>query len=304
MKIVSPGAAWLKIKSRWKHGLRTAWYRDIVRKRILDTKPFNTDDPTCELHVLTSQYDWINSIWALKTFYFYSTKRYRLCIHDDGSLASQSIDLLNRHFPDCRIVIRAAADRLANGSLVSFPRCGEFRNANTLALKLIDGAIALNSDRMLLLDSDVLFFQYPKALIEKIDNTGYRKNCFNADFASAYTINRAQAKETFDLELQPCINSGLGLVHRESLNFHWIEEFLSCEAVRTGHFWRIEQTLFALLSSRYGVELLPDEYTLSLGKNIHLGRPFRHYVGAIRHLMYREGISFLVSQRFLDQIAL
>ncbi len=56
-----------------------------------------------------------------------------------------------------------------------------------------------------------------------------------------------------------------------------------------GHFWRIEQTIFALISARWGGELLPEEYRVYL--DVPLGpRPFRHYVGAIRHLMYGQGI--------------
>ena len=60
------------------------------------------------------------------------------------------------------------------------------------------------------------------------------------------------------------MNSGLGLVHRNSIRWDWTEEFLALPGILAGHFWRIEQTLFALCSSRYGVELLPDEYTLNL----------------------------------------
>ncbi len=154
---------------------------------------------------------------------------------------------------------------------------------------------------MLLMDSDLLFFQPPSALIDRVENPDYRKNCFNADFASAYTISEQDAKALFDVDLLPCVNSGLGLVHAESLQLDWLEEFLSSEKLRNGHFWLIEQTLFALLSSRFGAELLPEEYTLSLARNAHRNRPFRHYVGRIRHLMYSEGIATLVSQGFLER---
>jgi hypothetical protein len=51
------------------------------------------------------------------------------------------------------------------------------------------------------------------------------------------------------------MNSGLGLTHRDSIR--WDEEFLALPDILNGHFWRIEQTPFALCSSRHGVELLP-----------------------------------------------
>ena len=85
------------------------------------------------------------------------------------------------------------------------------------------------------------------------------------------------------------------------LNLDWIEEFLQLPGI-LGHFWRIEQTLYALCSSRYGVELLPEEYDVFLKGNVG-ERPSRHYVGAIRHEMYREGMRKLVKQGFLKDIA-
>jgi hypothetical protein len=44
--------------------------------------------------------------------------------------------------------------------------------------------------------------------------------------------------------------------------------------------------------------LLPAEYTLSFEPGIN-GRPFRHYVGGIRHLMYSEGMAQLARQGLL-----
>ena len=69
----------------------------------------------------------------------------------------------------------------------------------------------------------------------------------------------------------------------------WIEEFLSIPGMLEGHFWRIEQTLYALCASRFGVELLPDDYRVFLDGNLG-DRPFRHYVGAVRDRMYTEGM--------------
>jgi hypothetical protein len=56
-----------------------------------------------------------------------------------------------------------------------------------------------------------------------------------------------------------------------------------------GHFWRIEQTLLALCSARFGVELLPSEYRISLTCGAE-NCVAKHYVGAVRHLMYSEGM--------------
>jgi hypothetical protein len=152
---------------------------------------------------------------------------------------------------------------------------------------------------MALFDSDLLFFAEPTAFLQRVENPAYRRNTFNADCSDVYTVEPTIVRLCTRLELLPRVNSGLGLVHRDSIRWEWTEEFLALPGMLDGHFWRIEQTLFALCSSRFGVEPLPDEYTLRLAPGIGT-HAFRHYNGAIRHLMYGEGIAKLVRDRFLD----
>ena len=54
---------------------------------------------------------------------------------------------------------------------------------------MFDFTAFLDSDRMALFDSDLLFFSAPKDYLRRIEDGAYRKNTFNADFATAYTVN-------------------------------------------------------------------------------------------------------------------
>lgn len=295
------GSLVLKFQQKYEHGWQTAHFRDTVRLRILDTKPIaHTSDRSCEIHVLTYEKDWLNLIWALKTFYHYSGRRYALCIHDDGTLTTDNRATLQHHFPNARIIDRPTANQYVLAKLAEHPRCLEFRKTNHLSPKVFDFAAYLESDHMLLLDSDVLFFAEPTALLERIENPNYRLNTVNGDVDSAYTIDPATVQQKFGFELIDRFNSGLGLIHKASLNFDWIEEFLALPDI-LGHFWRIEQTLYALCSCRFGTELLPPEYDVHLEGGID-GSPSRHYVGKIRHLMYGEGIQHLTKAGFLKQL--
>lgn len=295
----TPGALRLRFNQKFGHGLRVAWYRDIVRPRILSTAPIvGATDKRCEIHVLTSQKDWLNLIWTLKSFYRVSGRRFALCIHEDGSLGDAEIETLAEHFPEARIIRRAVADEKVSDILRRFPRSLTFRNNNLLAPKVFDFTVFLESDRMALFDSDLLFFTTPKTYLERVDDPAYRRNTFNSDCGDAYTVEPEQVCEVIGCRLLPRINTGFGLVHRGSIRWDWTEEFLAIPGILDGHFWRIEQTLFALCSSRFGVELLPDEYTVALEAGLS-DRCFRHYVGAIRHLMYGEGIAHLTKRGFL-----
>lgn len=298
---ITPGALWLRLNQKFAHGLRVAWYRDVVRPRILNTPPIaETSDHRYEIHVLTSRHDWLNLIWSLKSFYAASGRRYALCIHEDGTLDPFALSSLQQHFPTARIIRRQEADQRLADELRGFPRSAQFRKANLLALKVFDFVAFLQADRMVLFDSDLLFFDEPAVYLSRLEDGNYRLNAFNADCDSAYTVDAEAVQTRLGFELLARVNSGFGIVHRDSIRLEWIEEFLALPGLTEGHFWRIEQTLYALCSSRYGAELLPQEYEVSLEAGIP-PRIFRHYVGAIRHLMYGEGISYLVQERFLDR---
>lgn len=298
---MSLGALFLNLRQKYAHGLRAAYYRDSVRARILRTGPVEaTTNRACEIHVMTSAADWVNMMWALKSFYWVSRRDYALCIHDDGTLTADERAAMRRHFPRARVVAREEADRRLSPLLAGHPRCLEFRRTNHLAPKVFDFMAYLESDRMLLLDSDILFFREPRQLLARVEDPAYRLNAFNADVASAYTVEPEAARALAGVELRGRINSGLALVHRDSMRLDWIEEFLRLPGI-VGHFWRIEQTLYALCASKYGVELLPAEYDVRLAEGIG-DRPSRHYVGAIRHLMYSEGMKHLVRSGFLQGV--
>jgi hypothetical protein len=292
---LSLGSLIYRFRVKYGRGLRVAWYRDVIRPRILHTPPVEgLDDRRCEIHVLTSQQDWLNLIWALKSFYAASGRKYELCIHDDGSLESPAREQLLRHFPDARLIDRPTADSEVLPTLEKFPRCRAFRTTNQLAPKLFDFRHFLRADRMLLLDSDVLFFESPTELLRRIEDPTYRRNSVNTDVQSGYTVDPIAAGQRFGMSIPERFNSGLGVIHGDSLRLEWIEEFLDFPGI-LGHFWRIEQTLFALCSARYGVELLPAEYRVSLDRGVE-GCVAKHYVGAVRHLMYGEGIRKLTRE--------
>lgn len=292
------GRMLLKFRQRFGRGLRVAYYRDVVRPRILRTVPVRgLTDGRCEIHVFTSTTDWLNLIWALKSFYHASGRRYGLCIHDDGTLTPGQLDQTRRHFPDARLIPRSEADAAVLPTLTGYPRCAEFRRTNLLAPKVFDFAHYLRADRMLLLDSDVLFFTVPTELVRRVEDPTYGKNTVNGDVSSAYTVKADDARVRLGIELLPRFNSGLGLIHKGSLRLDWFEEFLALPGI-IGHFWRIEQTLLALCSSRFGAELLPPEYDVRLTDEVG-AVPSRHYVGAIRPLLYKQGMARLVRGKFL-----
>ncbi|MEQ1885607.1 MAG: hypothetical protein ABL967_11140 [Bryobacteraceae bacterium] len=290
---MTPGAFLLRLRQRTQGGPKTTWYREVVRARILKAAPLlgTSDSTLCEVHLLTSKEDWLNACWAILSFYRASGVNYALTIHEDGTLPEFAHQTLSRLFPDARIIRRSEADAQVRASLANFPRSLAFHESNKLSLKVFDVLHYTRAPRVMLLDSDILFFSHPTELIRRIEDPSFAWNSANEDVASAYTVDAETVSQHCGLTLVDRFNSGLCIFHRESLRLDWFEEFLGIPGA-VGHFWRIEQTLLALASSRFGCRLLPDEYKVRVEPGI-AGRPVKHYVGAIRDLMYREGLASL-----------
>lgn len=279
-----------RYKRKFGHGLYTAWQRDVTRWRILKTRPVHgLTDSVCEIHALTCHSDWLDLIWSLKSFFAVTELRFRLCIHEDGSVPDQGIVALRHHFPDARVISRRDADEEMGPKLKGHPRCQALRNTNILSLKVFDFANYLESDRLLLLDSDILFFERPAALLQRITDPRYVHNSLNRDWGMGYSVEPAVVQQTLPFHLQPCINSGLGLMHRRSYELNWFEDWLELPGILS-HSHRIEQTLVGLACSRFGHEFLPEEYDVQ-ATTTKPGDIVKHYTGPIRHLLYREGLN-------------
>lgn len=292
---VTPGRLVYLLKLKFGDGWRVAYCRDVIRPRILDTPPIRTADTSCEIHVLTSRGDWINLLWALKSFYRYAGRRYALCIHDDGTLGGEACEAIREAFPDTRLISRPEADDRLEPLLAEFPRSRELRATNTLALKVFDFSAFLKSPRMMIFDSDILFFARPDALLETLESS--TRNTLNKDWRYGYTIG-PEVIARLDFELPPLINSGLGLIHRNSIRPEWTEEFLELPGMLS-HPHQIEQTLIALCCARFGFSMLPSEYDVVTGP-IQNAVPCRHYAGPMRPLMYSEGMRRLSDLGFLN----
>ena len=299
--MITPGRLWYLLRKNSREGWSTPFFRERIRPRIVDTPPVTTAATgPAEVHVLTSQGDWINLLWSLKSFYHFAERDYPLVIHADGTCDAATCATLAQHFPTARIIGKSEADAALAQPLAGYPLCARYRGFHALARKAFDTGYYLQAPRMLLLDSDLVFFAPPRELIARTEDPEYTRSTFNADVAPGLNISPDEARRRFGIEVVERINSGLALVQREVLNLDWMEEFLACQSLWDGHPWRIEQTLLALGASRHGVELLPDSYRVSLRPGL-AGCVVKHYVGAVRHLMYREGMAHLWRGGFLER---
>jgi hypothetical protein len=293
-KNMTPGRLWWLTKRDWQRGFKASFQAHFVAPKIFEWRHpnFTTTNPV-PLHVLTSEEDHVLSAWMLASWIHFTGCAWNIVLHDDGTLQPPSRDALRRTFPGIKIISRADADQAMKKILQSHPRCADYRQEHPLGLKIFDMAALEEGDRYIVVDSDVLFFRKPGAILNWCanDRSG---SYFNADVAEASPVSSGEAADRLGVKLWQRVNSGICLLQRRIIDLNFCERCLAETTLLQGKIWRIEQTLFALCASHAGEGgLLPPEYEVSLGFSASPNAVARHYVGAVRHLFYGEGMARL-----------
>jgi hypothetical protein len=294
MSIPTPGRMFYLAVRRAKLGLRHGYVERFIEPRILQWRL----DPkwpaaTVPIHLLASKRDWNLALWMLASFHHFTARRWPVTLHEDGSLGDEELAVFRRLFPDLQVIRRANADAIMVPLLSDYPRCAAYRQAMPHGLKSFDIPQMSTSDRFLLLDPDVLFFDTPTEILRWAENPSDRSCWFNRDCQEASPIPPDQARAELGVALWPQVNSGLCLLTRDAVtDLKAMEAWLGHPAFQNASIqWRVEQTLFALAASRFGQGgLLPSTYEVSPYRHRQSGCIARHYVGCVRDRFLSEGI--------------
>lgn len=214
------------------------------------------------MHTLTCHRNVDMTLWSLKSFAYFVGESPSITIHDDGTLTAADKALLDGHLDRCQIIDKALADETMAERLAAYPLCRQMRarKAFYCALKLFDPAEYAKAAVILLIDSDVLFFQRPGELL-----TCVRQNrpCFNSDYQDAYAEKTEDLQRRFGMNLLPKVNMGLAVMRRADYDLEFMERYFSHFPYEIRDVNRHEQTLYALLMSRLGAHRLGSAYQLS-----------------------------------------
>ena len=300
---------WKRFQEIRREGWENAWRRWRIARQILATPPVRTRSPdtspsvSAEVHILLWERDYQNGLWAAKTFYAASSVDWPLYWHQGGPMPDRAVAHLQEHFPDSRWIPATAADREVNAELErrGLDNCRTGRARAFMLRKLIDPYLFGHADYQLLLDTDVLFFGRPAEILDTVAERA-DVSLFNRDRGYWYNITPESARDRYGIDLIPEINAGLGLVRRAGVDLELLDQLLADQDLFTDP-WLTEQTVQALLASRYGARHLPETYGLSTAPGLITadGRPLvcKHYPGHPRVHLYREGMPHVVSSGLL-----
>ncbi len=121
-------------------------------------------DAKTELHTLTAHHHLYMYITAIKSFLRFFDD-IAIVAHDDGSLTDNDMKVLSEHVKGVRIVEIKSADKRMKKQLADFPRSRRFRSRIVNAMELFDNILLSETDKIVTMNSDVLFFKEPHELI-------------------------------------------------------------------------------------------------------------------------------------------
>jgi hypothetical protein len=87
-------------------------------------------------------------------------------VHDDGTLHAADATAIVEHLPGARVIDRPAADRRMEGILRAHPACREYRCRRPQSFQLFDYCLLGDREKVLSLDSDVIFVREPLEIVE------------------------------------------------------------------------------------------------------------------------------------------
>lgn len=294
----------LAARRAFRAGLRISLARYRLISSILGTAPCSVnkrlDEQDVEVHLMCYWRDYLLAVWTLKTFYRFANVEYPLTIHIDGFVTRRMAKVFNQHFPGCTVIRQEEAERVISPLLANqgFHRLLSQHTRNVFVRKMVDCYLLSQSPKVLILDSDVLFFRRPAHLLD--ETLREQDALFMRDCSCCYTAPLPVIERVVGRPVMADLNCGVVLIKREALDVQQIESCLRHSELTAGDPAFLEQTLYAVGLCASRISYLPPNYVLSMEPNVDLGRTVaRHYAGNSRELMTSEGIAYLIRQGFL-----
>jgi hypothetical protein len=245
--------------------------------------------------------DWLNGLWTLWTFRYFSGIPFRLILLQDGSLSRNDWDELARRLPG---LIQAGSRQIAEGlaerleplapEVVKMRRLGRFVSLP----KVVDAWLLAERPVSIVLDPDVLFFGRPDELLGENQALGggmarlnFRPGVRHHD--GCYCLDVESLARSQGIEFRLGFSTGLGLVAYPRIPWAEIGHVFGKLPLVPGREFMLDQTILALACALRGHSTLdPKRYAIDPVPDLD-GVVARHYFAKTRDLMYVEGFPHL-----------
>lgn len=252
-----------------------------------------------EVHVLSGEAQadlGLVSSWSLLRF----LPGVALVVHSDGTLSAASRARWEAVLPGVRFVEREEARAAVRPVLEGLPELSRWHARNWASQQTVDFSVCARAPRLVSLDTDVLCFSPPRAVLDWLAQPGAPVR-WNRDLGTKYSAPVLALRAATGVEVPEGFNCGFFVGPRFGrADFERLEVALTGMA-RAGldmnQIWS-SQTYLALMAAH-----LPGSQPLPCAYDLHRGRTrrdevLRHYVGmpSVRFRLFTEGWPRVLAQ--------
>jgi len=215
--------------------------------------------------------------------------------YSDGTLSSETIDILNVKFPQINIVgidetMLVIRKNLPNES---FPYLNKKIDTLPLFKKLAFTHVG-NTGLSTFFDSDMLFLKKPVAFLRWLqEEGGISSNAFCIqDVVRSYSYTNSEILKLYPKQVEHNINSGMYSIHSENMNFEFIEKLIREFHNNFGSRYYMEQLITAIIlekakklfiAPQLEYIVLPNDEQIQNQKGT-----LHHYVNESKRLYFQE----------------
>ena len=256
---------------------------------VLKTPPIVSDnDSDVEVHTVVNHRYLLLYLLAIKSFFHFAKRRFSVYCHScQDNMSPRDVKILKEHIIGVNYVERLYADEQMRRQLSPYPLCSRQRNERgrgPVEMKVFDVILISKADKIILLDADTLFFNYPAEIVKWAGSRGER-SLYVKDKLSLYCLPYPEINDVEGLpKCPPCFNVGLLCFDKKPLvnDMQQIEEVMKIIEAKGGDPLILDQTLFAMLLPNK--EVLPESYTCVMERKAADDSRivFKHFIGTLR----------------------
>jgi len=242
-----------------------------------------------EIHVLTQKSGLWMLVWALRSFLYFSRLNPRIVVHDDGSIDAKTARLFESKFTNLEVLRRREADNLIAARKDIPIHIKKYRQGkNVMILALLDHLLLSKTNKIMVMDNDILFFDYPEEVVDFVKKKSQYDSLILCSKASPLTVDEAYLQK-YNLREKRAerLNSGLVLINKEKMGLNKLIEYFQHTLDTEGHF--IEQAGWSCLVAQTNFNFFPEDKYIVKG-GVKNGVILKHFTSPRRHEMFAEGI--------------
>ncbi|TCD07723.1 glycosyl transferase [Pedobacter frigidisoli] len=215
----------------------------------INIEPLKSFDDGLPVYFLTGKKHLYQTLFCIQSLTRISDQRFRFILVDDGSFNKTILRRIGRQIPDAEIITKEIIEKNLEEQLPKkdFASIHHKRKVYPHIKKLVDIHLLGITDWKLVLDSDMLFWKEPTAIVEWLKDPKvplYMKDCeesygYSTDLMQSLTLR----------SIPSLINVGVIGLNSQAINWSSIEEWIKVLEGEEGTSYYLEQALTAMIIS-------------------------------------------------------